>query len=421
MLRYIVVLVLVLTSCGGNASERRGFGNKKELSAPFSLTSYAETPPTKEGFFDGGGFFGKEKSRKKRSKKVTVALLLPLSGEASDLGKAMLDAAQMALYDANYSGLVIQPVDTQGAAFIASQAAEQAIKNDAQLILGPVFSSTTQAVIPVAEKANINVISLSNDRALSGKGVYLMGFMPDQQIQRVATYALQKGLSDFAAIVPNNSYGSMAADEYTETVSNYGGNLHRTEYYLSGHQGLRLTLQRIVHLVLSSLPQSKGNNEMFSENERENALFIPEGGESLSRIVSLVQSKHDKNVQLLGTGQWDDSSVIMNPDLRGGWFAGTEPSKRKRFEQRFDDIYGYRPPRIASLAYDAVAFTVTLMRYEGKAFTRKALTNPRGFSGIDGIFRLRRDGISERGLAILEIGDSGVKVIDPAPQKFFNF
>ena len=55
---------------------------------------------------------------------------------------------------------------------------------------------------------------------------------------------------------------------------------------------------------------------------------------------------------------------------------------------------------MASLAYDAVSLVALLS--PGRPyhrFTIGALMDPNGFSGVNGIFRFKADGTSERGLA----------------------
>ena len=44
--------------------------------------------------------------------------------------------------------------------------------------------------------------------------------------------------------------------------------------------------------------------------------------------------------------------------------------------------------------------------------------NPSGFTGVDGLFRFRPDGLVQRGLAVLEVQPQGNVVISPAPQSF---
>ena len=123
--------------------------------------------------------------------------------------------------------------------------------------------------------------------------------------------------------------------------------------------------------------------------------------------------------QFLGTGLWDDAAVAREPALVQGWFAAPPPDAFRNFTAHYRDVYGAAPPRIATLSYDAVSLVALLSR--GRAyqrFTDAALTDPKGFGGIDGIFRFTADGAAERGLAILQVTNDGFSVIDPAPKSF---
>ncbi len=333
---------------------------------------------------------------------VHVALLLPLSGEQAELGKAMMDAAHMALVDTNATTIDLRPFDTKDTEFFAKQAIEKALQVDSRLIIGPVFSKSTQAVAPVSLNNRVPLLSLSNDASLLGKGVYLLGFMPDQQIRRIAEYAARQELKDVAVIVPNNVYGTMAADVFSSTLKNFGGTIHKTEFYAIEDTQLKANLNRIVDGVLATPAK---------------AIFIPEGGERLLYIASRIKEKNPA-IQLIGSGQWDDASLLRQSALEGGIFAGSEPQRRISFERRFEQAYNYQPPRIASLAYDAVALAVTASRERERMFAPEVLANPRGFMGVDGIFRLRANGMIERGLAILQITPNGFKTIEAAPAQF---
>ena len=80
---------------------------------------------------------------------VKVALLLPLSGSLASLGKAMSDAAQMAMFDLADRRFELMPIDDKGTANGSADAAEQAIANGARLILGPLLAPSVRAVAPL--------------------------------------------------------------------------------------------------------------------------------------------------------------------------------------------------------------------------------------------------------------------------------
>ena len=71
---------------------------------------------------------------------IKVGLLLPLSGPAEAIGRDMLDAAQMALFDVGDNKLVLLPRDTAGTPAGARLAAQEVIRDGAEVILGPLLA-----------------------------------------------------------------------------------------------------------------------------------------------------------------------------------------------------------------------------------------------------------------------------------------
>ena len=149
--------------------------------------------------------------------------------------------------------------------------------------------------------------------------------------------------------------------------------------------------------------------------------MLAEGGDRLRALAPLLPfyDVDPARVRFLGTGLWDEPSLGREPSLVGGWFAGPDPKAGKGFRTRYQQLYGKLPPRIASLAYDATALAAVLARTRPQPYYESsALINPAGFSGIDGIFRFATSGISERGLAVLEVRPDGLRVVSPAPVSF---
>ena len=105
------------------------------------------------------------------------------------------------------------------------------------------------------------------------------------------------------------------------------------------------------------------------------------------------------------------------PSLVGAWYAASPQNLRARFEKKYAENYGAQPPRLASLAYDASALAIILSK-QGAGFSRAALLNPNGFSGVDGIFRFTGDGLNERGLAVHRISNGAPSIIENAPSSF---
>ena len=357
---------------------------------------------------------------------VKVAVLLPLSGANAELGKAMLEAAQMALFTTGNDRLTLVPRDTTGTPDGAAGAARAALADGAQLILGPLLAAEVDAVKPVAGEAKINVIAFSTATQLAGDNVFLMGFLPRQEVVREAAFARESGLSRFAVLAPNSEYGRLMTDALRETASQAGATVVKAETFDSRSSDVGPAIQRLAGNTASAAPGTSPEPDAApapgpTQRVSFDALLLPEGGDQLKQIARRLKTAGiaSPQVRLLGSGLWDDASVSSEPALVGGWFAASPPDARREFQSRFQSTYGHAPPRLASLAFDAAALAAVLAKAGGPApFSHDAILNPSGFTGVDGLFRFTPQGLVQRGLAVLEVQPQGPVVVSPAPRDF---
>lgn len=374
------------------------------------------------------------------SSTIRVALLAPLSGANEKLGRAMLNAAQLALFDFSDKRFELLVHDTRGDPEGAAEAARFAIGDGAALILGPLLATSVRAVAPVALAANVKVIAFSSDRTVTGDGIYTMGFFPQSEVERVVGYAVTKGLRRFAALAPSGAYGRTVVEALQEAATRNGGTVTRIRFYdpsatdfsavvreLADYDRRRRALlnqraalaERDDEIALRALNRLKKLQTIGGLPF--DALLLADGGDRLLAIAALLPfyDVDPKKVRMLGTGQWEAPGLGSEPALSGGWYAGPPPAARAEFVARFEGAYGVAPHRLATLAYDATALAAVLAQAEGGAdFSDAALTTKNGYWGRDGIFRFRADGSVERGLAVLQVGPRSNKVISPSPEAF---
>ena len=335
---------------------------------------------------------------------VKVGLILPLSapGNAGLAGQAMRNAAEMAIEEFKSPNIQLLVEDDAGTPDAARAGAQQAIDQGAEIILGPLFAQSVTYVGQVARARNIPVIAFSTDTNVAASGVYLLSFLPESDVERIVQYAASTGKHSFAALIPDNPYGTVVEAALKQSVARRGGQI--------------VGLERYPHGAVAGPVQN-----IAQASTRADALFIPDGGDAVPGVVAALASAgvNLKRLQLLGTGLWDDPRIFATPALDGGLFAAPDGAGYRNFTQRYRARYKQDPVRTATLAYDAVALVAALVKTQGpNRFSQETLTNPSGFTGIDGLFRFRTDGTNDRGLAVMRVAPGGPQVVSPAPKSF---
>ncbi len=371
---------------------------------------------------------------------VKIAFLVPLSGPNATLGRSLLDAAQLAVFEVGDEEFILMPRDTGGTPEGAAAAADAAIAAGARLIVGPLFAADVPLVAQRAQAAGVSVLSFSNDVSVAGPGVYVLGVPPRAQIDRVMAFARSRGLARFAGLVPNNSYGSAVEEAMFATSGRIGGQIVAIERYDPATTDASPVVRRLASYEARRASLQQQRRELEARNDdasrlalrrlegidtlgevRFDAVVLPDFGDRLLSIAPLLPYYDiDPNrIRLLGTSLWDDSRLTREPALIGGWFAAPPPEAREPFNKRYRETYKREPPRLATIAYDATALAAVLARSDGGPdFSPEAITNPVGFAGMDGVFRLLTDGSIERALAVIEVQRNRFRTISPAPETF---
>jgi ABC-type branched-subunit amino acid transport system substrate-binding protein len=342
-----------------------------------------------------------------KRQQVKVALLVPLSaqGQPGLIGKSLKQAAELALFERDNPSLQLIVKDDKGTPEGAKAAAEEAIKGGTQLILGPLFAKSATAVAPIARQANVPVIAFSTDRQAAGGGVYLLSFQPAPEVARVVAYAARQGKRRFAALIPEDAFGKIAATAFTEAVSRAGGTVVALETYPPTANGVLEPMRKVSAAIRAA----------EADGTPIDALFLPGGQENVELVARLLpQADIDtEKVKLIGTGGMDYPNAGRDARLVGAWYPAPDPRGWSDFSQKYAKSYGQAPPRIACLAHDAVSLAIALSGGpDGQRYSAAQLTRPGGFTGVDGAFRLLPDGTTDRVLAILEVQKFGAGIVD---------
>ena len=343
------------------------------------------------------------------SKPVPVALLVPQSSDGTaQIAADLENAARLAAAQLDDLEIDLRVYDTAGNATVAASVAQQAVDDGAKIIIGPLYAEAANAAGTAVADDGINVLSFSNNTTIAGGNVFVLGKTFDNTARRIVSFAAEQGKERAMVIHSDRIDGQMGLNAFQGAAAD-------TNLRIVSTQSFELTQESVVNTVplIRASAEIEDVDTLFMTSSSAGALpllaqLLPEAG------------LDPANVQYVGLTRWDIPSQTLELNgLQSGWFAVPDLTRTENFSAQFQEQFGNRPHQLASLAFDGIAAIGALAQAGfDDILTREALTQPSGFQGVDGIFRLKDDGTNERGLAIATVQDKQVLIIDPAPRSF---
>lgn len=366
-----------------------------------------------------------------------IAALLPLSGPSADLGQQILQGTEIALYRYGKDHQNIRVYDTQGRRFTAIQAAKDAISDGADIVIGPLFSHSTAAVIPLVQDRDIPLISFSNNNALietasPSTPVYILGVTPKEELRQLIEIGIFSGFENFALIAPDDDYGQQIHQDMQQLLSSSPARFARAMLYdptsidfsepvqnISDYRARRIAYKdEVQRLKDSGIEDDKeiqrllDYKETFGSMPFDAIILITYDDNSLRTLAAQLEyyEVEPETVQYMGLRQWQNfTNLHAEPSLRGSWFVGLDPRYTKQFDQLHQQIYQEPASFFAGLGFDAVAM-LTHFESAGVDPMPLALQQRQGIQGATGTYRLEQDGTVSRKMSLFEITPRGVQV-----------
>jgi hypothetical protein len=340
---------------------------------------------------------------------VPVALLVPRSSPdgGAIISQSLENAARLAIADLQGAQIDLRVYDSGGQPGTATTAAQRAIGDGAQIILGPVFAGEANAAGLAAASSGVNVLAFSNNPEIAGGNVFILGTTFDSVATRLAGYAAGRGRGDIFVVSGQDVAESSGRDAILRAISRTGARLAGQASFPLSQQGVTSSAPAIASQI-----QGSGANAVFLTSGTAGALpfladLLPENGVSPA------------TTQYIGLQRLDiPAGALTQSGLQGAWFALPDPQQSEAFRARYQSAYGAAPHPIAGLAYDGIAAIGALVAQgRADALGASALTQGSGFAGSGGTFRLLSNGSVERALAVAEVRNNQVVIIDPAPRR----
>jgi len=343
---------------------------------------------------------------------VQVAMLLPIgSGQGGDaaISRSLENAARLAAADLTGVTVEITVYDTAGQAAQAASVAREAVQAGADVIVGPLRSDAAAAVGVAVANSNVNVLSFSNNTEIAGGNVFVLGHTFQNTAARVVSYSAAHGRDRIVLVHAQNLAGEVARDAVLRAAPAAGATVVSTLPYEFSQTGVINVVPQIVTAV-----RSNQANALMLTSDSAGALpffaqLLPENGLDI------------ETVRMMGLTRWDTPPQTLElSGLQGGWFAVPDPQATADFNGRYEGAYGTPPHILGALGYDAIRAVGETAAAFGRLGAAD-LTASSGFQGANGVFRLRTDGTNERAMAIAQVTQNQVAMIDPAPRRLGGF
>ena len=198
------------------------------------------------------------------------------------------------------------------------------------------------------------MIAFSTDSSVAGRGVYLLSFLPESDVNRIVEYSAGIGKRSFAALLPDNAYGNVVEAAFKQAVGRKGGRIVAFEKYGADRAG------RGAH---------RGAGARFGGRAVHRRRRQFGGGDGRRADRGRREFAEHPAARHRACGTIRGSSRARR--LQGGLYAAPDPSGFRAFSGRYRTKYGADPVRTATLAYDAVALVAALARTQGRSGFRR--------------------------------------------------
>lgn len=398
----------MLTRLPSLVGRRPTFDPRRIAARIFALTALAFLAACDLAIPGAGGNSGQQIDP---SAPIQVALLVPGGtgdAEANAIAASLENAARLAIADLNGVEVNLRVYNTARDPGQASQMAAMAVADGAQIILGPLDAASANAVGVTVSPANLNVLAFSNNAAIAGGNVFVLGNTFGNVSDRLVSYASTQGINQFMIVHQDDLAGAVGRDSIATSIRAAGGTVTGIEAYPFSQAGIFARAPAIAALA-------NGNGTQ--------AIFVTDnvaGGLPILATSLNDQGVNPTNTPLVGITRWDAAPQAAElPGMQNGLFAMADAGREAAFRNRYEATYGQAPHPLASIAYDGIAAIGALAATgDRNALTVASLTRSSGFAGATGAFRLRPNGTNQRALAVARIINNQVAIVDPAPLAF---
>lgn len=356
----------------------------------------------------------------KSETRLRIGLLLPLSGDYAALGQDIAGGAEMALFQVNDPDIDIVFFDTAGGGQ-AEQAAREAVASEVDIVVGPLFTASVRKARPILAASAIPVLALSNNIESAAPGNWVLGYLPEQQIDHLLGYAVSENKSRVAILASEDAFGQQVLSHAVQRLSQFGLQPLQTSILSPAILSDETSLKDAIK-AFSRYQKPVAEDEVLPPPPYD--VLILAGGPDFILRTAPVLSFYDldpSRVTYLGTDLWTRADLIAEPSLQGSIITQATLPASEGFEKQWQSVFDRPSNTLARLGFDAFAL-IAITKQEVSRTTaqaprrkidwRASLIREQGFAGFSGQFKLLPDGRNQRQYQLYLIDQNNVTTLD---------
>ena len=344
----------------------------------------------------------------KANEKIRIGLLVPLTGENSQIGDSIIKSVRLAINKINNPSIEIIPKDTRSNPEITLEAAKELANAGVKIIIGPVFN---ESLIYLDKLNEITFLALTNKNNNFSKNIINAGINATSQLNAIDKFIKLNKIEKTIFLTPDVSF----KNEIKEAISN--SKIKVLENYIYDTDPTKLTQQiekitryevrkqnledEIVRLEKSDQTNKEGLIEGLKKRDtlgsvNFDSVVISDFDESLKSVTTslLYTDVSPKEKYFITLNQWFDESLLKETSTQPLYFPSANKSNYDEFSSEYYEKYNQYPNQLSFLSYDLVGLVYYLILQNNSIIDKNMFSKKTLFKGKVGIFEIKDNKIN---------------------------
>ena len=341
------------------------------------------------------------------NEKIKIGLLVPLTGNDSEIGQSIVKSTRLAVNKINNSIIEIIPKDTKSDPTKTLQSAKELSELGVKIIIGPVFNSN---LIYLNELKDITFLSLTNKNKNYSKNIINAGINATSQLKAIDKFIKENEIKNTIFLTPDGDY----KEEIKEAISYSKIKILKNYYYNIDPTKLTNQIEKITNYKrrkqnledeikrLENLDEDKNERLIEKLKKRDtlgsvkfDSVIIADFDESLKSVTTslLYTDISPMDKYFITLNQWFDESLLKEISSQPMYFPSINKENYEKFSEIYFDTFNEYPNQLSFLSYDLVGLVYFLILQNNSVIDEKIFSKKTQFKGKIGIFEIKNNKI----------------------------